>query len=393
MPLHFIHGPGQLVGGLRAISEKVGAQLSFYGRVRGLNRGREVSYLLYEADERLAQKMFMKLEGEAKARFSIAEVNALHRMGRVEVSEDAVLIEVLAEHRDEAYRASRFLIDELKRQLPIWKKEVYADASYDWGHSCNANTSSMFQPVAKALAARGVAIDELNNKSVLLIGAGGLGCPMAINLAALGLRSITLYDGDVVSSSNLARQYIYQNSDIGQNKTRIVKRFIEDRFFSCQVDARTTFFDDNEFDKVASPFNLIVDSSDRSNIKAMLKAKCYMHKKPLVTLNVHRLDGDVQVYLPDIDNGCLSCFRNSFHEQVETCQGLGVLTHVCAMVASVAAEKALTVLSEQQLTSELIIVDPMASSLKRIELIKDPFCGVCGAQAGARKNRLVGLSR
>ncbi|HXW53184.1 MAG TPA: molybdenum cofactor biosynthesis protein MoaE [Myxococcota bacterium] len=118
---------------------ETGGFVNFVGRVRQFNHNKEVALLFYEAHTTLSKKMFDSLEKTARERFSMVQCHAVHRLARVEVSEDAVSIATLAAHRREAFLAAEYLIDQLKRTLPIWKKEVYADGSYAWGqHCCDA---------------------------------------------------------------------------------------------------------------------------------------------------------------------------------------------------------------------------------------------------------------
>ncbi len=112
-----------------------GASVSFFGIVRDENKGRKVTHLIYEAYESLAEVMMDDLLGKAARIWPILDAKILHRLGKVEVGQIAVAIEVSSAHRDEAYRASRFLIDEVKSKVPIWKKEYFEDGIYHWG-SC-----------------------------------------------------------------------------------------------------------------------------------------------------------------------------------------------------------------------------------------------------------------
>lgn len=126
----------QLATSLALAHEDAGGFVTFNGRVRRFNRDQEVAFLYYEAYVRLAQSLFNALEDEAKKRFCLLETFALHRLERVERGEDAVLIGVAAAHRDAAFKGARFLIDELKTKIPIWKKEIYKDGSYFYGEDC-----------------------------------------------------------------------------------------------------------------------------------------------------------------------------------------------------------------------------------------------------------------
>jgi len=106
-----------------------GAVVVFDGIVRNNTRGRETLYLEYEAYEELARKQMGTLAGEARARFGVRHVIMVHRLGRLEVGETSVLIVVASAHRAEAFEACRWLIDTLKKTVPIWKKEIFVDGT------------------------------------------------------------------------------------------------------------------------------------------------------------------------------------------------------------------------------------------------------------------------
>ena len=106
-----------------------GAIVVFDGVVRNHNRGRQTLYLDYEAYEAMALKELRRLAEEAKTKFAIRNVALVHRLGRLEIGESSVLIAVYAGHRAAAFDACRWLIDTLKRTVPIWKKEYFADGA------------------------------------------------------------------------------------------------------------------------------------------------------------------------------------------------------------------------------------------------------------------------
>jgi molybdopterin synthase catalytic subunit len=106
-----------------------GAVVVFDGIVRDNTRGRRTLYLDYEAYEEMAAKQMGALAGEARTRFGVRQVTMVHRLGRLEVGETSVLIVVASAHRAQAYEASRWLIDTLKKTVPIWKRETFADGA------------------------------------------------------------------------------------------------------------------------------------------------------------------------------------------------------------------------------------------------------------------------
>lgn len=109
-----------------------GAEVIFLGKVRDHFQGRKVLHLEYEAYEFMAENLIGNLVSEVHRRWQINGVKVLHRLGRVKLGEIAVLIQVQSTHRDEAYQTSRFLIEAIKHQVPIWKKEYFSDGTSEW---------------------------------------------------------------------------------------------------------------------------------------------------------------------------------------------------------------------------------------------------------------------
>ncbi len=125
-----------------------GAEVIFTGKVRDHSQLREVMYLEYEAYEPMAENLIENLIEEARKKWKVDGVSVLHRLGKVALGETAVLIKVASAHRDEAYQASRFLIEEIKHQVPVWKKEYFADGTTEWSlcRHVNASGSAVSHP-------------------------------------------------------------------------------------------------------------------------------------------------------------------------------------------------------------------------------------------------------
>ena len=122
--------PDQLRDGL--VDAAAGAYTSFEGWIRNVNEGKEVLRLEYESYEPLAIAEGQRVIEEAISKFSVLNAQCVHRVGLLELGECAVWVGVSSGHRDEAFKACRFIIDEVKVRLPIWKKEHYVDGNADW---------------------------------------------------------------------------------------------------------------------------------------------------------------------------------------------------------------------------------------------------------------------
>ncbi len=117
-----------------------GAVLVFEGTVRNHSDGiTGIIALEYEAQSQMASKLIEKIISQTLATFPICHIALQHRLGRVELGEPTIIIAVSSAHRDEAYRASRFLIDEIKHNAPIWKREIFADGKSQWSQGCRAH--------------------------------------------------------------------------------------------------------------------------------------------------------------------------------------------------------------------------------------------------------------
>ncbi len=125
-----------------------GATVTLDGYVRQFTKGRETLHLFYEAYEPMALKELQKLIEQAKAEFEISNVGIVHRLGKLEIGETSVVILVAAPHRKAAFAACEWLIRELKRTVPIWKKEVYADGEA-WIEGGNDLANMVDLPTAK----------------------------------------------------------------------------------------------------------------------------------------------------------------------------------------------------------------------------------------------------
>lgn len=394
MPLLFARTNDEFCQNTRRLHDtRAGGTVTFVGSVRGSNHNKEVALLDYEAHEPLAEAMFAELEQQAIRQFGMLESHAVHRLGKTLVGDDAVFIQVMAKHRSEAFLAARFLIDELKKTLPIWKKEVYADNTHSFsqtGHCLHdsAINLAILNPVKRALSARNAG--DLLAKHVVLIGAGGLGCPLAINLATLGIGKLTILDDDRIAWSNLARQYAYTLHDEGKKKAITLKQFIGERWPFTSVIAHAERVDEACARHYARDAHVIIDATDDAHTKQMLKRLAYREQFALVSASVHQQDGEVQVFNPQKSGGCLLCFAQPA-ALAEACARIGVLTHVCQMVASVATEKALLLLTNQfSSRTEMSIVDPQFG-VQTMHIEQDPRCVSCGARATQKK--LVRLVR
>jgi len=135
MMIHLTKDPIDTAAVLRDVeSHQAGAVVLFLGTVREMTGDRRTASLDYECYQEMARAKMQELEAEAGARWPITGCAMIHRLGHLELGEASVAVAVSAPHRDQAFEAGRWLIDELKRVVPIWKKENWADGTSEWVH-------------------------------------------------------------------------------------------------------------------------------------------------------------------------------------------------------------------------------------------------------------------
>ena len=119
-----------------------GAVVLFSGEVRNHNIGKAVRFLEYEAHISMASKMIAEILLAARNRWSLSIAEAQHRIGKVKISESAVVVITASAHREAAYASNRYIIDRIKHEVPIWKCEYFADGSKEWGNNCNCQKTT-----------------------------------------------------------------------------------------------------------------------------------------------------------------------------------------------------------------------------------------------------------
>ncbi|HMV42728.1 MAG TPA: molybdenum cofactor biosynthesis protein MoaE, partial [Leptospiraceae bacterium] len=119
---------------------RAGAIVLFSGEVRNHHQGKDVGFLEYEAYESMANKMIDRVLNEAKEKWELNLVYCIHRLGKLEISETAVVVLTAAPHRKEAFEANKWIIDKIKHEVPIWKKETFIDGTSDWVVQCEGCT-------------------------------------------------------------------------------------------------------------------------------------------------------------------------------------------------------------------------------------------------------------
>ncbi len=229
---------------------------------------------------------------------------------------------------------------------------------------------------------------RLLSGSVLLIGAGGLGCPAAQYLAAAGVGRIGLIDDDVVASSNLQRQILYTTADVGRPKVEVAKERLSALNPDVRLDTYQVRLDSSNALELFAEYDIIVDGTDNFPTRYLTNDACVLLGKPNVHGSIFRFEGQASVF--DASKG--PCYRCLYPEPpppdaVPSCaEGgvLGILPGTIALVQSTETIKLLTGLGEP-LYGRLLHYDALEMVWREFKMQKDPSCPICGEKPSIRE--------
>jgi molybdopterin/thiamine biosynthesis adenylyltransferase/rhodanese-related sulfurtransferase len=222
---------------------------------------------------------------------------------------------------------------------------------------------------------------RLKNSKVLCVGAGGLGSPALMYLAAAGVGTLGIVEFDTVDESNLQRQIIHGQSDIGRPKAESAAASVREiNPYVNVVIHNTALSNDNVFE-IFSQYDLIVDGTDNFATRYMVNDAAVLLGKPYVWGSIYRFDGQASVFWAE--HG--PCYRCLYPEppppgMVPSCAEGGVLGVLCASIGSIQVTEAIKVLTGvgEPLVGSLMVYDALDMSYRKIKVRKDPDCALCG---------------
>jgi adenylyltransferase/sulfurtransferase len=442
-PFSFSRVPFDVAAAQRELADPAcGGYVAFEGWVRNHNEGLPVTHLEYEAFEPLGVKEGERIVAEAKARFGIEHALCIHRIGDLAIGDLAVWVGVSARHRGEAFDACRYIIDEVKHRVPIWKKEHYVNGDSGWvncercatapqlsretgaqtqehshgggrdhdhdhdmrhdhshaahdhgAHASGASTGAPLvadysrQLVLKEVGVAGQA--KLRAARVLVVGAGGLGVPVLSYLAGAGVGRLGIVDGDRLDPSNLHRQTLYGLADSGRPKAELAAARLRALNPEVDVVVHGLRLDASNGEQLIAGYDLVVDCTDNFGTKFLLNDLCNRLGKPAVFASVYQYEGQLQVLRPERRGACLRCVWPEATRDglVGNCAEAGVLGPVPGVFGSLQALEALKILLglPGQLGDELLVLDLLSLATRRVRIRRDPACsGRACVRAAAR---------
>ncbi|MCA9408103.1 MAG: molybdopterin-synthase adenylyltransferase MoeB [Candidatus Omnitrophica bacterium] len=222
---------------------------------------------------------------------------------------------------------------------------------------------------------------KLKKAKVLLVGAGGLGSPSAIYLAAAGVGTLGIIDADKVDYSNLQRQIIHFTDDVGTSKVASAKDKINRLNPEVDVHVYETRLNSSNALDVIKDYDLVIDGTDNFPSRYLINDACIMLKKPFVYGGIYRFEGQCSVF--GLSDG--PCYRCFFQEppkanEVPSCAEAGVLGVLPGIIGLLQSNEAIKILTQigRPLKGRLLLFDALETQFREIKIAKDPSCPMCG---------------
>lgn len=233
--------------------------------------------------------------------------------------------------------------------------------------------------IQKERYSRHIVIDEIGesgqkqllNAKVLIIGAGGLGSPSAMYLAAAGVGTIGIADADRVDLSNLQRQIMHSYNDFNKPKVQSAGETLSLINSDVKINEHYTFIDETNIEEIIENYDFIIDAADNFSTKFLINDACVKLRKPFSHAGVIRFNGQLMTYVPE----CGPCYRCIFNEpppdnEVLNCSQAGVIGAMCGVIGSLQAMEAVKYITGvgELLTGSLLVCDAMTMEFRKVKL-------------------------
>lgn len=220
---------------------------------------------------------------------------------------------------------------------------------------------------------------KLHAARVLIVGMGGLGCPAAQYLAAAGVGNIGIVDHDVVQMSNLHRQILYGETDVGLAKVAIAEHRLLHLNPHLSVEAFAEKFTAESAARLASEYDLLLDCSDNFAARDAINAYCVEAKKPNVFASLYRFEGMLTVFDVSAGAGCYRCLYSESPEAIQNCSEAGVIGVLPGIMGAMQALEAIKIITGagEILHRHTLVYDGLNQTMRKFQRVKNSACRVC----------------
>lgn len=222
--------------------------------------------------------------------------------------------------------------------------------------------------------------ERLLHAKILVVGAGGLGSPVTLYLAAAGVGTIGIADGDAVSLSNLQRQVIHRTEDVGKLKVESARRAIHALNPDTEVRKHCLFLDENNISQLVREYDFVVDATDNFATKYLINDACVASGKAFCIGGISRFNGQLMTHVPGT-----ACYRCMFPEppekdKVETSVTTGVLGSIAGICGTLQATETIKYITGagELLCNAMLVFDALTMQFNRIAFSKNKTCAICG---------------
>ena len=217
---------------------------------------------------------------------------------------------------------------------------------------------------------------KIKSAKILIVGMGGLGCPLLAYLASSGVCNIGIVDHDRVELSNLNRQILFNTSDIGKFKVNQAKSRISKIYKKIKIKSFKIKISKKNIESIIKNFDIICDGTDNFNTRYLINDHCRKNKKILITAAISRFDGHLFKYNFKKKGPCLRCFMPEQPLENNNCETEGIFAPVAGIIGTLQANEVLkTVLGlKDDLNSNVLIFNSLSMSFRKIKISKNPNC-------------------
>lgn len=222
--------------------------------------------------------------------------------------------------------------------------------------------------------------EQLKRARVLIVGLGGLGCAATQYLAAAGVGHLTLLDFDSVALSNLQRQTLHHDADIGQPKVVSARNKLTAINPHISIETLDHQLTEPQLQEQISLHDIVVDCTDNVEIRQQLNRGCFIHKIPLVSGAAIRMEGQISVFTYQPGTPCYHCLSRLFGDTTLSCVEAGVMAPLVGVIGSLQAMETIKVLSHfgTPAVGKIVMFDAMTCQFREMKLAPSPQCDVCG---------------
>ncbi len=217
---------------------------------------------------------------------------------------------------------------------------------------------------------------KIFSANVLIIGLGGLGCPLISYLTASGVGKIGLVDFDKVEMSNLNRQTLFTPKDVGKFKVNQVKKIIKKINKNINVISYIQKLNSNNINEILKNFEIICDGTDNFNTRYLINDYCFKNKKILITSAISKFDGHLMKFDFNKKGPCFRCFMPNKPSNENNCQTEGIFSPVAGIMGSLQANEVLKTILEKKedLSGKILVFDSLKTEFKKLKISINPKC-------------------